>query len=424
MSADSMHTTSQVSGKSDELASCPANGRLSRKGRSAPEIQHGAARRRRVCFVSSNLYPVLKATGIPFIGGAELQQVILARSLRDSGHDVSFVTNVFDGEREDECIEDMVVHKAFDPQQGIPLARFFYPRLTQLWMALKRADAEIYYQRCADKTTGICAAFCRKYGRKFVYSGAHDTDFDSRPPLRYPDRALFAWGLGHADRIVAQTESQQQALESNYGLPSKVLPNVYPRRELTSADGYVLWVGNMREFKRPAICLEVARRHPDQRFIMIGGPGSDGQQRMNEVLKTHPPNVEVLGFQPFEATERYFDGANVLLNTSSAEGFPNTYLQAWARGIPIVGTFDPGGRVRNHELGKICDNVESLSESLPEWLDLAGRSRRRIQSYFEKHFSPQEYIDRLFDFLDQPDYSKETEHGMLARLPDGEEKHT
>ena len=42
------------------------------------------------------------------------------------------------------------------------------------------------------------------------------------------------------------------------------------------------------------------------------------------------------GAVPYRDAGALYSRARVLVNTSDVEGFPNTYLQAWASGTPVV----------------------------------------------------------------------------------------
>lgn len=77
-----------------------------------------------------------------------------------------------------------------------------------------------------------------------------------------------------------------------------------------------------------------------------------------------------------------FDRARVFVNTSETEGFPNTFLQAWIRGIPVVSFFDPDDVIRREGLGHAVaslDEMASAAHSLvtdsQQWLETSARCR-------------------------------------------------
>jgi glycosyltransferase involved in cell wall biosynthesis len=153
------------------------------------------------------------------------------------------------------------------------------------------------------------------------------------------------------DAITAQSARQAELVRRHYGREAVIIPNPYapPPRLRARRDDLVLWVGVMRQQKRPDRFIDLARALPQYRFRMIGGP--DGyianSQAYYEAIRaeaTTVPNLEFLGFLPVADVEPHFDEARVLVNTSEYEGFPNTFLQAWARGVPTVSFFDAGAR--------------------------------------------------------------------------------
>jgi glycosyltransferase involved in cell wall biosynthesis len=54
----------------------------------------------------------------------------------------------------------------------------------------------------------------------------------------------------------------------------------------------------------------------------------------------------------------------VFVNTSEIEGFPNTFLQAWVRGIPVVSFFDPDGVIQREGLGRTVASVEEMAAAV------------------------------------------------------------
>ena len=347
-----------------------------------------------ICFVAPNAWPVL--SGDPdneWIGGAEVQQSILARALARAGYRVSMICLDY-GQPQRSLLDGVMVHKTHRPDAGVPALRFIHPRVTATWRAMRAVDADIYYQRCSAMLTAVVAAFCRHHGKRSIFAGASNLDFvPGKQPIRFRrDRWLFEYGLRRVDRIVVQNAVQQRDCIANYGRESTQISSCYelPSSAAPGGGDHVIWVASIREreFKRPELFLELARRLPHRRFVMIGGPGGDtgnaGYERIREAARAIP-NLEFTGFLPLDRVESYFDRARVLVNTSSHEGKPNTFLQAWARGVPTVAFVDVGARLRKEGVYPVVDGVESAAFEIERlFTDEAHwqRASERCREYF------------------------------------------
>jgi hypothetical protein len=130
-----------------------------------------------ICFVAPYAWPVLsRDPAIQVVGGAEVQQSILARLFADAGYRVSMITLDY-GQPSPTLVDGVAVHKAFRERAGIRVLRFLHPRLTTMWRVLRQVDADIYYQRSSAMWTGVVAEFCRRHGKRAIYAGASDRDF-------------------------------------------------------------------------------------------------------------------------------------------------------------------------------------------------------------------------------------------------------
>ncbi|HYS11666.1 MAG TPA: glycosyltransferase family 4 protein, partial [Burkholderiaceae bacterium] len=178
----------------------------------------------KICFVGLDNLPVLAPEYKQHpVGGASVQQTLLARALARRGHDVSMVVADL-GQADDARWDAIRVLKAYRPDAGLPLLRFIHPRWTELWSALRRADADLYYTSCAGMHVGLLALFCRRFHKRFVFRSASESDCDpSRLLVRFArDRWLYAYGLRRADAILVQSRSQGEALARSYGLAARV----------------------------------------------------------------------------------------------------------------------------------------------------------------------------------------------------------
>ena len=349
------------------------------------------------CFVGLANLPVLaREYGGLGVGGAELQQTLLARALAAQGHDVSMV--VADHGQPDGAVWDGIkTYKAYRPESGLPGLRFIHPRWSGLWSALTRAGADIYYVSCAGALLGQVVLFTRLHGGKVIFRVASDSDCDPATLLiRYwRDKRLYRYGLRHADLVLAQTPGQRSALLKNFRRDSRVVASVTDvagRRPSFAERAGVLWVGNMRPLKRPSLLLEAARRLPQLQFHIIGGPMPGAESFYTAVREEarQVANVRFHGPVPYHEIGKFFESSRVLVGTSEIEGFPNSYLQAWARGTPVTAFLDPEQLIARNGMGRavstvseLCEAIVTLSSDARAW----EAASRRSQEYMDKRFN-------------------------------------
>lgn len=354
----------------------------------------------RICLVAHFAYGAMAGGGSGHAGGVERQTSLAARWLARRGHEVSLLTWQ-EGPRGDEVIDGVRVLKMCGAREGIPGLRFFHPRWSSLVRAMRRADAELYYHNCAECHTGQIAGWCRRHGRKFVFSTANDSECEKSlravPMLR--DRVLYLYGIRHADRIIVQTRRQATMMLENFGLGAVVLPMPCPgpdEREYRpptpppAEAARILWVGRITPVKRLEMLLDVARMLPRSSFIVAGAFGGDGAyaEKVRRRL-AESPNVSWLGQVAREEMGRLYRSAHALCSTSVYEGFPNVYLEGWSHGLPIVTTFDPDGIVERFGLGLaaadaagVAGQLERLAASPALWKSCSESARRY---YLENH---------------------------------------
>jgi glycosyltransferase involved in cell wall biosynthesis len=264
---------------------------------------------------------------------------------------------------------------------------------------------------------GLLALFCRHFGKRFVFRSASDSDCDrSRLLVRYArDRWLYAYGLRRADAILVQSDSQARSLSRNYGLASRVAGMLVETPVTASThDLDVLWVGNIRRVKRPDRVLWLAARLPHVAFHMVGGalPGEEALHAHVRNAAAACANLTFHGRLSYADAGNLYGRARLLLNTSDVEGFPNSYLQAWVRGVPVVTLIDPDGVIGREGLGiaaqgpdRFAGAIASLLGSHGAWQAASDRCRR----FMAREFGEDSVM---------PTYLQTFEQVMRAGMPD------
>jgi glycosyltransferase involved in cell wall biosynthesis len=349
----------------------------------------------KICFLGLDSLPVLAPEYREhYVGGESVQQTLLARALTVRGHEVSMVTADY-GQVDGDVWDGIRVYKAYRPEAGVPVLRFVHPRWSGLWSALARADAQLYYTSCAGMQVAPLALFCARRGRRFIFRSASDSDCDpSKLLIRYArDRWLYAYGLHRADAILVQSAAQAASLAHHFGLPSRVAGMlVEPPCAVRERDIDVLWVANIRRLKRPNRLLALAAQLPEATIHMVGGP-LPGEEALYEEVRREASlrlNVTFHGRRSYHDVNALFARARLLVNTSEVEGFPNTYLQAWIHGVPVISYLDPDGVIGRNGLGA---KVESPLQMRQEVLRLLGdrsalaAAGARCRAFMEREFA-------------------------------------
>jgi glycosyltransferase involved in cell wall biosynthesis len=127
---------------------------------------------------------------------------------------------------------------------------------------------------------------------------------------------------------------------------------------------------------------------------MLGDRAAGGRAALAE---GSPPNLEMPGRLPFDEALRRFDDAALFVNTSRSEGFPNTLIQAWLRGVPTLTLgVDPDGTIAREGIGLVAHDLETLSSNLTALLDDPQRYAAmsdRAERFARAHFT----VERIAD---------------------------
>lgn len=231
-------------------------------------------------------------------------------------------------------------------------------------------------------------------GAKTVFMGASDRDFEPGKELILGSSLnlkLYHKAIRSISCFVTQNQLQADNLLKYYGKQSIIIPNIWisqATKENKETAYAALWVANLRRLKRAEWFMGLAQRLPQYRFAIVGGVNEQDYYDTIESQVSAIPNLDFLGPQSLNDVNALLSNSKLLVCTSEFEGFPNTFLQAWAYEVPVVSTVNPNGCITEFGLGRMVENETQLLEAVNELLtsdDTYNQCQRNIKAYFMAH---------------------------------------
>jgi len=359
-----------------------------------------------ICFLAFGTFPLLSHHDTVYdVGGSQLQQVLIGKELVKKGYNVVFID--FDyGQKQFEVIDGITVIKTFIPKQKMNIREYILHIHTLLY-ALSKANADIYYQRAGVYL--VPHVYAKIVRKPFIFAIPSDRLLSLNDYDRFFIHFFQYFDISHADNVVVQSNYQREALKQNFGKDSTLIKSICvidTDKVQKNPTPLVLWVASLRELKQPRIFLDLAKEFPDVEFCMIGGPSND--TKFFDSIKAEAErikNVRFLGFVPLHLISDYFKKAWIFINTSTVEGFPNTFFQAWSTYTPVLSlNVDPDEIICKNKLGFHSGNFAQMvidldtlikTDDLRQQLGLNGRH------YVEKEHNIDQVISQYIDLFER-----------------------
>lgn len=332
---------------------------------------HG--KKMKICFFSG-YFPVCP-------GGAEYQAYLLSRALENELYDVFFIS-IGGSEPGKKVIDGVTVYFLSSPKLGKIFGKTFFLLYWQIKRILKIERPDIVYQRSGYSATGIVSILSKLLGFKFIWACANTSDLSNKSifTVRIFDvveECLKNYGIRNADKILVQSSDQKKSLLMDYSRNSEILKNAHPepfeKPVLHSDKKIILFIGNFKKSKQPNIFLDLANEFiefSDVEFIMIGRTSGDSYTNAIESRIRSMSNVRWLGEIPQGRVNEILCSAYLLVNTSLYEGFSNTFIQAWQRGVPVLSlNVDPDKLLSDGGMGKCSGSFRALQNDLRNLLN-------------------------------------------------------
>ncbi len=352
-------------------------------------------------------------------GGAEIQVFYLINELLNRGWKVELLCG---GKGKEHSIKsspylDHRVKYHYYRFRSIRFLEFF-----SVFFLLFQTRSNFYYQRTDFSLTGACAMYCKLFSKKMIYALAHDKDAEKdkyskafsafeykskfKKWIRKTDfflvDKLVEWGKQNADLILAQNRHQQIQFKKSFNKKAELISNSFSQYQSESVqkENIVLWVGNASPDKHPEKFIQIVKHlhHlKNWRFVMIG----KGTELHTDYELS---KIETKGELSYPETLEWFDKARLFVNTSSAEGMPNTFIQSWFKKVAVFSlSVDPDNLLNDMQLGYCFNNdIKEMTDFIDQLLannikvdDLLDKAYR----YATKTFDLKKNVDRLIELI-------------------------
>jgi glycosyltransferase involved in cell wall biosynthesis len=268
------------------------------------------------------------------------------------------------------------------------------------WLARNIWRFDLVHLHSHVDRTFLTYALARLCGRRVLFSCTLDDSpsqllAEYRPRYRRLVRAL----MHTIDRfIVISPQLLRRALETvprprTWFVPQGGVLDVGPRDPEDRArlraelgfgpeDVVLLNVGSLSRRKNIAWLVDALALIPDPSVrLVVVGPAlePDYTAEIEEKIRVHglADRVVLAGFQ--DRTDIFYAAADAFVFASTAEGFPNVYVEAMAYGLPIITRFLPGLTdfiIKHGENGFLAHRPSQFVEAVLALRDTPGLARR------------------------------------------------
>ena len=334
------------------------------------------------------------APSLEILGGQGVQAAQLARGLRESGHDVTFLP-----------INPRFA-RGLSFLRGIPYARTVMNQALYLpsLMELRRADvvhvfSASYWSFLLSPAPAMVVA--RVLGKRVILnyrSGEADDHLAHWGALVHP------W-LRLAHEIVVPSAYLREVF-ARYGYRAHVIPNLvdtlhFRYRERRPLCPRLVSTRNLERYYRIDNTLEafaVVRASYPQATLSVAGYGSEEPELRRLAASLGLTGIRFLGRVEPHDLPVVLDEADVFVNSSVVDNQPVSVLEAFAAGLPTVSTptGDIANMVRDGETGLLvpagdpaamAKAVISLLEDPDRAATIARRARSEVEKYSWEHVS-------------------------------------
>jgi len=337
-------------------------------------------------------------------GGSEMQAYLIAKGLSAYYRKTIFCT-VFSKET---CIEfetDNFVH--------LSLKNGFLPwKILRFLIFMRELKPDVFYVRCLYSFWWL-KLVSKWYKKPIIYHLSSDGQtfykkLDHNSLLSSLFHNFYVWTIQFSSKIIAQTKVQAELYKKTFN----ILPNIVYNAQPIVTNGvqknyskiYIIWIG--KGFKNPEkfTALAINMRNSELFEFIIAGIFTARQISSFEDIQKYTTNFRYLGEISRTEVFRQLDNAHVLINTSLMEGFPNTFIEAWLRGVIVISDkINPDNILTEKGIGFVCNGINEIESKLYELfsgdLTLAKDYSAKAKEYAFKNHNINEASGKIFQII-------------------------
>ncbi len=204
----------------------------------------------------------------------------------------------------------------------------------------------------------------------------------------------------HWDQVVAISENVRNRIRRYYGRDARVIypPVSTARHRFKELGDFWLSVSRLYPEKRIALQLEVFRKLPREKLILVGGH-SAGDRAARYLAGLHvPPNATLLGEIPEDGLVDLYARCRGFLTTAVDEDFGITSVEAMAAGKCVLAT-DEGGYRETVVHGKtgflLPPNPDAFASKMRELDDSTLRAMKDDCVARAREFDESVFLDKM-----------------------------
>jgi len=284
-------------------------------------------------------------------------------------------------------------------------------------MAIKKYNPDYLIHGSASAHAFTLMLLSKILGISLIHRVASDAHVDERIyTLIHSKKEVFFYriGLKYSDFILAQNSYQLKKLKEKY--PKKKVFVIHNPYELETKESdilsrekreYITWLGNFRKIKNLPALLNAAKQLTEVKFKIAGSEHENLDQETINTLDElkQLTNVEFVGYLKRSEIKMFLSKSIAILNTSFNEGFSNTFLEAWALGVPVITTqnVNPDDIVNKYNLGKVAHGYDQLPDLIKMIIAYDNTEYNKLalhcHDYVKKNHDPKILAEKFVSHL-------------------------